>query len=140
MTHHAVTLKDPRPPREEDLQRYTVQLLKLCGVRELVHFHVPNGEARSKVTGARLKALGVRPGVADFAMVLPGGRAAFLELKTPTGRASPEQRVFRCDAEAAGALYAIARTPEEVEATLAGWGALRRLAKPSEGPALRAAE
>lgn len=125
---------------EDDLHRYAVQLLKLCGQRDVLYFHVPNGGLRTKRTGGYLKALGVRPGVADFALVLPGGRAAFLELKTPTGRASPEQRVFRSDAEAAGALYAIARTPEEVEATLAGWGALRRLAKPSEGPALRAAE
>lgn len=140
MTHHAVTQKDPRPAREEDLQRYTVQLLKLCAVRSLVWFAVPNGEARSKVTGARLKGLGVRPGVADFAMTLPGGKSAYLELKTPTGRPSPEQRVFRADAEAAGALYAIARTPEEVESTLAAWGALRRSVRPSEAATLRAAE
>lgn len=140
MTNHAIAQKDPRPEREEDLQRYVVQLLKLCADRRLVWFAVPNGEARSKRTGAKLKAMGVRPGVADFAFTLPGGRSAYLELKTLAGRPSPEQRVFRADAEVAGALYAIARTPEEVEATLAGWGALRRLAKPSEGPALRAAE
>ena len=140
MTHHAIALKQPRQHKEEDLQRYAVQLLKLCGVRELVWFHVPNGEARSKVTGARLKALGVRPGVADFAMTLPGGRSAYLELKAPAGRPSPEQRVFRSDAEAAGALYAIARTPEEVESILAGWGALRRSVRPSEAAMLRAAE
>jgi len=140
MTHHAITLKEERPAREEDLQRYTVQLLKFCGARELVWFHVPNGEARSKVTGARLKALGVRPGVADFAMTLPGGRSAYLELKTPKGRPSPEQKVFRSDAETAGALYAIARTPEEVQATLSAWGALRRSMTPSEITTLRAAE
>jgi hypothetical protein len=140
MTHHAIALKDPRPQREDDLQRYTVQLLKLNGVRGLVWFAVPNGEARSKVTGARLKALGVRPGVADFALTLPGGRSAYLELKTPAGRPSPEQKVFRADAETAGALYAIARTPEEVQATLAAWGALRRSARPSEAASARAAE
>lgn len=140
MTHHAIHLKDPRPHREEDLQRYVVQLLKLCAVRGLVSFAVPNGEARSKVTGARLKGLGVRPGVADFALVLPGGRAAFLELKTPTGRPSPEQRVFRADAEAAGALYAIARTPEEVQTILSSWGVLRRSIRLSGDQVLEAAE
>lgn len=140
MTHHAIHLKDPRQHREEDLQRYVVQLLKLCAVRGLVHFHCPNGEARSKVTGARLKGLGVRPGVADFCFVLPGGRAAFLELKTPTGRPSSEQRVFRADVEGAGAMYAIARTPEQVQEVLGAWGALRRSVRPSEEKALEAAE
>lgn len=140
MTHHAIALKDPRPAREIDLQRYTVQLLKLCAVRTLVWFAVPNGEARSKATGAKLKSMGVRPGVADFAFTLPGGRSAYLELKAPAGRPSPEQRVFRADVEVAGALYAVARTPEEVEATLADWGALRRSVRPSERQSLEVAE
>ena len=140
MTHHAIALKQPRQHREDDLQRYVVQLLRLCAVRGLVWFAVPNGEARSKVTGARLKALGVRPGVADFAMTLPGGRSAYLELKSPTGRPSPEQRVFRSEVENAGALYAIARTPEQVQEILGAWGALRRSVRPSEAAGLEAAE
>ena len=137
MTHHAISLRDPRPAREEDLQRYVVQLLRFCAAPRLVWYAVPNGEARSKVTGARLKGLGVRAGVADFAFTLPGGQSAYLELKTPKGRPSVEQRAFRGDAEAAGALYAIARTPEEVQAVLAGWGALR---EPSHALAREAAE
>lgn len=140
MTYHAAARTAPRPAREDDLQRYVVQLLKLCADRRLVWFAVPNGEARSKRTGAKLKAMGVRPGVADFAFTLPGGRSAYLELKTATGRPSPEQRVFRSDAEAAGALYALARSPEEVEAVLSAWGALRRRATASEQSELRAAE
>lgn len=110
---------------EFDLQRFTVQLLTLNGRSDCVWFAVPNGEYRSKRTGARLKAMGVRPGVADIAIILPGGKSAFMELKSPTGRLSPEQRVFRADAEAAGALYAIADTPELVQFVLASWGALR---------------
>ena len=110
---------------EFELQRFTVQLLSLNAKRDCVWFAVPNGEYRSKRTGARLKAMGVRRGVADLAFTLPGGRAAYLELKSPTGRPSQEQREFRADAEAAGALYAVASTPEQVTGVLASWGALR---------------
>jgi hypothetical protein len=46
--------------------------------------------------------MGVRPGVADFAPVLPGGRSAFLELKSAKGRLSPAQREFRAACLAAG--------------------------------------
>ena len=125
---------------EDDLQRYTVQLLRLCSRHDVLYFHVPNGGLRSKRTGGYLKAMGVRPGVADFCFVLPGGKAAFLELKTPVGRPSPEQRVFRSDAESAGARYAIARTPEQVQEILGSWGALFRPIRPSEAQKLEAAE
>jgi len=110
---------------EFDLQRFTVQLLTLNGRSDCVWYAVPNGEYRSKRTGARLKAMGVRPGVADIAIILPGGKSAFMELKSPTGRLSPDQRVFRADAETAGALYAVASTPEQAQDILASWGALR---------------
>lgn len=140
MTFHAVARKTPRKRPEQDLHRFVVQLLKFSAVKHLVHFHVPNGEARSKLTGAILNGLGVRAGVADFVFVLPGGRAAFLELKDKAGWISQPQRAFRADVEAAGALYAIARTPEEVQAILGSWGAIRRNVRPSEAKELEAAE
>jgi len=109
---------------EFDLQRFTVQLLTFKARRTCMFFAVPNGEYRSKRTGAKLKAMGVRAGVADFALTLPGGHSAYLELKSDKGRLSPEQRAFREAAEAAGAFYAVASTPEQVQEILAGWGAL----------------
>ena len=128
MTHHAIQRATPRPPKELALHKYTAQLLRLKAATGVLFFHVPNGEARSAATGAKLKAMGVRRGVADFSITLPGGRSAYLELKRPGGRASPEQKQFRADAEAAGALYAIAETPEQVQDILSGWGALYRRA------------
>lgn len=140
MTHHAIATKKRRERPEEAVHRFAVQLLKLNGVKGLIFYHCPNGEVRSRVTAAILVGLGVRRGVADLCLVLPGGRAAFLELKAPKGRSSPEQKVFRTDAEAAGALYAVATTSDEVQAVLSSWGALRRSIRPSEAATLRAAE
>jgi len=42
-------------------------------------------------TGAILSGMGVKPGVADLALVLPGGRPGFLELKSRKGRLSPRR-------------------------------------------------
>ena len=58
-------------------------------------------------------------------MVLPGGRAAFLELKSPTGSLSPAQREFRAACLAAGAVYEVARSTDEANAVLRAWGAVR---------------
>lgn len=107
---------------ELDLQRFTVQLLRLCARADCVWFHVPNGEYRSPRTAAKLKSMGVRAGVPDLALVLPdGGRTAFLELKTPKGRPSKEQKEFFRQATQAGALIGIAHTPEEVRRILTDW-------------------
>lgn len=122
---------------EYRLQYYTTQLLGFEAMPGIVWFAVPNGEYRSKRTLAKLKGMGVRAGVADLTFVLPGGRAAFLELKSEKGYPSAVQRQFRVDAEAAGALYAIAKSPEEVRAILKEWGVLRPA--PSARQAMRVA-
>jgi hypothetical protein len=58
-------------------------------------------------------------------MVLPGGRAAYLELKSRKGRLSPAQLEFRAACLAAGALYAVARSTDEAIEVLRSWGAVR---------------
>jgi hypothetical protein len=121
-----------RDDPEYRLQYFVTQLLKFNAAKGVIFYAVPNGEYRSKRTLAKLKGMGVRAGVADIAFVLPGGRAAFLELKSPRGYPSAEQKIFRADVEATGALYAIARTQKEVEDILASWGALRAKRQPMQ--------
>lgn len=111
--------------KEFDLQKFVVALLRFSGVPALLWYAVPNGEARSKRTGAKLKAMGVKAGVADFAITLPGGRQHFLELKTAASALSASQRAFRALCEANGTPYAVARSSGEAETILASWGALR---------------
>ena len=56
-------------------------------------FHVPNGGRRDKVTAARLKAQGVKPGVPDLFLPVArhGKHGLWIELKTAVGRPSLNQ-------------------------------------------------
>jgi hypothetical protein len=57
-------------------------------------FAIPNGGHRNKVTAAKMKAEGVKPGVPDTCLPLArkGYNALYLELKRQKGgRVSPEQ-------------------------------------------------
>ncbi len=110
---------------EFDLHVYAAQLLAFCAAPGVVWFHCPNGEHRSPRTGARLKKMGLRRGVADFCLTLPtDGKSAYLELKSATGSLTAEQRAFQSDVLAAGGLYATANSPEAVQTILGEWGAI----------------
>jgi hypothetical protein len=126
MTMHAIKLRDPRTVSEDSIHRAVIQHLKMNAAAGVVYFHCPNGEARSAETGGKLKGMGVRPGVADLCLVLPGGQSAFLELKSAKGRQSPPQKEFAADAEKAGARYAVAASIDEAVRILTEWGALGR--------------
>lgn len=55
------------------------------------------------------------PGAADISGILRGGRRIEIEAKSPTGRQSPQQRVWQAMIEAHGGLYVLARSVEDVE-------------------------
>jgi hypothetical protein len=112
-------LRTPEQPIHEGI----VQLLKFCA--RVPWRHVPNGEARSPRTGAKLKRMGVQAGVADFHLTLPGGITGWLEVKASNGRQSSDQKAFQAAEEAAGARYAIVRSIDEARTVLASWGALK---------------
>lgn len=101
--------------------------------RDVLAFHVPNGEKRNPVTAAKLKAMGVLPGVSDFVIAV-AGQIHFVELKTARGRLSPIQRAFLDDAEAARCATHVVRSIGELVETLNTIGALRvRLTLPAHG-------
>ena len=110
---------------EGSLQAQIFRALPTVVKPGVIFFHIPNGEKRSKKTGAKLKRMGVRRGVADIGFVLAKGRAAFIELKTGTGKPSDDQIEFRNDCERVGALYGVARSLEDVLSILSMWGAAR---------------
>lgn len=118
--------RDPRPLKESPVHIFAVQLLQFNAAPGVIYFHVPNEGRRAPRTGGFQKRLGLLPGVADLVIVLPGGHVRFLELKREVGGTlSENQRAFRTACEANGSPYEVATTPEEVEAVLRGWGALR---------------
>lgn len=113
-----------RKTPEAELQALVIQVLKLYGVPGLIYLSIPNEGKRAPRTGERLKRMGLLPGAADLLIVLPGGRAHWLELKTPTGTISAEQTAFADLCHANGCQYAVARSPEKATALLAEWGAI----------------
>jgi hypothetical protein len=57
-------------------------------------YAIPNGGHRNKSVGAYLKQEGVRRGVPDYFLAVPCGgyHGLYIELKTKTGKTSPEQK------------------------------------------------
>lgn len=62
----------------------------------MAFWHPANGEARNAITGALLKAMGVRRGILDLWLPVPRGDRCglVLELKAPGGRLSKDQNVW----------------------------------------------
>ena len=87
----------------------------------LLWFAVPNGEKRSAITGARLKRMGVRAGVADI-LIFYGERFMAIELKAGKGTLQDTQTDFRNAWLSSGGLYAVCRSLEELQACLNEWG------------------
>jgi hypothetical protein len=110
---------------EDTLQVFTADLLESFKRPGIVAYHTPNGGKRHISVAKKLKKMGVLAGVADWTILLPGARAAFLELKDEDGRQSAAQIAFERDVKALGFAYEIGRSPEQVKAILIAMGALR---------------
>ena len=116
-------------PSELQLQ---ISLIKHCRWRlrdDVLFLHVPNGEPRDKRTGAKLKAMGVLPGVADLLFIwnvdILGTRVLFLELKRKSGRSTPAQCEFATRANRAGAFYRTAYSIDDALAVLDSFSLFR---------------
>jgi len=94
---------------EDDIMRAIAQHIRVRGAPGLVAFHVPNGAklggARNKkgivIQAARLKGLGVRPGISDWIFLRRGVFHA-LEIKAPGKVPTAEQRQFLHEVNDAG--------------------------------------
>ena len=64
-----------------------------------------------------MKAEGLQSGVADLCIMLPGGKVAWLELKTDKGRQSIAQKGFEAKCKRLDHPYALARTLDEAIAS-----------------------
>ena len=101
--------------QEAFFQVGVVRLLRMTG---FYVFAVPNGGSRHVREAHNLKLQGVTAGVSDLVVLLPKGRAVFVELKSPdgSGRQSPAQRDFEDTVKALGFEYLLWQNWADVEA------------------------
>lgn len=110
------SLNNPRMrPRDEEhqLQCACVNWFRLTH-QDIGHllFAVPNGGRRDKITGAKLKAEGVVAGVADLILLVPREwmHGLCIEMKTPSGRQSQQQKHWQNLVEKQGYRYIVCRS------------------------------
>ena len=100
--------------RDEDtIQESVVGWIEQCAPDCLV-WHVPNGMPSNPITGARMKKIGLRAGVADLTVLAPGGTTLLIEVKTDDGKLSPEQKAFGNRANDLGHFFQVVRSIEDV--------------------------
>ena len=107
--------------KEEALQRQVADYLDRHLPDGALWWHTPNGGHRNKAVAAKLKAQGVKRGVPDV-IILWQGSALFIELKTPTGALSKEQREWRDSLGNEGFDWGLCRSLESVADFLALYG------------------
>lgn len=110
---------------ESALQIAVVEHLRLTGVPGLLYFSIPNEGKRSAANGARLKAMGMLPGVADLFVKHPGKIPLFLELKSKGKIPRQDQRQFGEFAGNAGCYWEWADNIDEALNFLRLYGAIR---------------
>lgn len=110
---------------ESDLQRallkwWAMAWRGLGAPDERVLFAIPNGGARHIATARRMKLEGVRAGVPDLFLALPGARdhGLWLELKSRSGRVSEAQAYMQAVLFGSGYTTAIARSLDEAVAII----------------------
>jgi hypothetical protein len=111
-----------RGPTEYQIHRaFTVWLRRWLG-KKVVWWHTPNETNRNPAEAHVQHLLGLRPGVADFVLVGPGGVAHFLELKAKDGQLSHAQRDFLNACHFQGARVGVAYSIEQAALCVLNWG------------------
>jgi hypothetical protein len=130
---------------ERDIHCTICDMLHVYAAPSLIWFHPPNGGKRGYKAASALKSMGMKAGVPDLCFVLPDGRGAFMEIKTPktVNRLSDEQKAFRETCWKQHIPYALVTNPDDALAILYEWGALLPVAyqrgQRNEQPAMDAA-
>lgn len=98
---------------EDILQHQICNLLDYYG---FYYFHPLNEGKRSHWEIARMKYLGSKAGIPDLIIILNGGRVAWVEIKTPTGRLQESQRYFERICADHGHTYSVWRSEDDCRA------------------------
>lgn len=102
--------------RNEHEHRLQTVLAKYLDLNNYVFFAIPNGGLRSKEVAAKLKAEGVKAGVADLLILLPNQtfHGLFVEVKIAGNYQQPNQKDFEQKARDCGYEYIIVRSLDEL--------------------------
>lgn len=100
--------------KEQDIQRLIMLALSEAGC--LIFRN--NVGVLKNAAGIPIR-FGLAVGSSDLIGIAPGGRFLAVEIKTPTGKATPEQLRFIEAVRARGGIAGIARSPAEALALLA---------------------
>lgn len=109
----------PVGPSEHQLQSAVIAWWDLAckgySLPPIALFAIPNGGARDIITGARLKAEGVRRGVVDLFLARPIGayRGFFIEMKAGDNKPSDKQEEFIAYVKDAGYWTGVYWTSED---------------------------
>jgi hypothetical protein len=88
-------IRSPRQYPEDDLQMACIEWFDLQFPKlSRLLIHVPNQRKQDKIKGARLKKMGVRPGVSDLILLIPKNNSIHglcIEMKSEKGKLSENQ-------------------------------------------------
>ncbi len=115
----------PVGPSEHKIQASLVDYLYYAAKPDVHYFAIPNQANRHIHNAVKMKAEGVRSGVADLCFMLPGGKAAWLEMKKPGGSMSDTQKQFRDICKTLGHLWGLAKSVNEAIEILTEWDVLK---------------
>lgn len=101
------------------------QVCKLLDYHKFWYFHPCNESRRTPWEQRAFKANGGKPGVPDLVIVLQQGRVHWVELKTPSGRQSPHQKLFQEVVERRGHKYEIWRSVADAQRFCLEYGGMR---------------
>ena len=105
---------------ETKVQNAIVEYLRLTAP-QCITFHIPNGGSRSDLERMILSRMGVLPGIPDLQIIVPGGRAYFLEVKADNGKPSKAQRELFTRFMNMSQPYAVVKSIDDVRVALAAW-------------------
>ena len=114
------------PSATEDNLHFTIAaLLRRYSSPGWLPQHIPLGEKRDPITGARLKAMGTMPGWFDFQLLSPHRLTYFLELKRQGHKLNANQKVFADYLDRYGYPFAVTDNYDDTIAVLKHWRAVR---------------
>lgn len=102
--------------KESELLSYAITRLKASG---LVWWRVANGAVMHNIGGKVVMKKSPIKGFPDLAGVFGEGRLFCIELKTATGRLSPEQKDWITRLNMSGAMAVVLRTRDDIDTFIA---------------------